>query len=170
MVKNLLAMRETQVPSLSRKDPLEKEMTTHSRILAWRIQWTEEPGGLPSVGSQRIGHNMYHVFFIHSSVSGHVSCFLLLAIVTSAAMNIVVVSLGRVQLFSTPWTATCQAPLSMGFPRQEYWSGLPFPSPRDLPDPGIEPKSPAPRADSLPSELPGSPIKMRNNLYTNTPD
>ena len=53
MVKNLLAMRETQVPSLSRKDPLEKEMTAHSRILAWRIQWTEEPGGLPSVGSQK---------------------------------------------------------------------------------------------------------------------
>ena len=44
---------------------------------------------------------------------------------------------------STPWAAACQAPLSMGFPRQEYWSGLPFPSPGDLPDPGIEPTSPA---------------------------
>ena len=44
--------------------------------------------------------------------------------------------------FATPWTVALQAPLSMGFPRQEYWSGLPFPSPGDLPDPGIEPRSP----------------------------
>ena len=52
----------------------------------------------------------------------------------------------------TPWTVACQAPLSMGFSRQEYWSGLPFPSPGDLPDPGIEPGSPALQADSLPTE------------------
>ena len=45
------------------------------------------------------------------------------------------------RLFATPWRVTCQAPLSMGFPRQEYWSGLPFPSPGDLPNPGIEPTS-----------------------------
>ena len=51
------------------------------------------------------------------------------------------------------WTVTCQAPLSMGFSRQEYWSGLPFPSPEDLPDLGIEPGSPALQADSLPTEL-----------------
>ena len=44
---------------------------------------------------------------------------------------------------ATPWTVTCQAPLSMGFSRQDYWSGLPFPSPEDLPNPGIEPRSPA---------------------------
>ena len=49
----------------------------------------------------------------------------------------------------TPWTVACQAPLSIGFPREEYWSGLPFPSPGDLPDPGIEPRSPAPLVDSL---------------------
>ena len=55
----------------------------------------------------------------------------------------------------TPWTIACQAPLSMGFSRQEYWSGLPFPSPGDLPNPGIEPRSPALQADSLPTELPG---------------
>ena len=61
--------------------------------------------------------------------------------------------LGRVRLFVAPWTAACQAPLSMGFPRQEYWSGLPFPSPGDLPDPGIKPGSPALQVDSLPSEL-----------------
>ena len=52
-------------------------------------------------------------------------------------------SLSRVRLFATPWTVAYQAPLSMGFPRQEYCSGLPFPSPGDLPDPGVEPRSPA---------------------------
>ena len=59
----------------------------------------------------------------------------------------------RGQLFETPWTVACQAPLSMGFSRQEYWSGLPFPSPGDLPNPGIEPGSPVLQADSLPTEL-----------------
>ena len=52
----------------------------------------------------------------------------------------------------TPWTVARQAPLSMGFSRQEYWSGLPFPSPGNLPDPGIKPRSPALQADSLPTE------------------
>ena len=88
-VKNLPAMQETQVRFLGQEDPLEKEMTIHSSILAWRI----------------------------------------------------------------PWTAACQAPLSMGFSRQECWSGLPFPSSGDLPNPGIEPGSPALQADSLPTEL-----------------
>ena len=53
----------------------------------------------------------------------------------------------------TPWTVARQAPLSMGFSTQEYWSGLPFPSPGDLPDPGIERKSPELQAGSLPTEL-----------------
>ena len=56
-----------------------------------------------------------------------------------------------------PWTVACQVPLSMGFSRQEYWSGLPFPSPGDLPDPGIKPRSPALQADDLPPELWGKP-------------
>ena len=64
-------------------------------------------------------------------------------------------SLSRVPLFATPWTVALQAPLSTGFSRQEYWSGLPFPSPGDLPDPGIEPRSPTLQADSLLSEPPG---------------
>ena len=55
---------------------------------------------------------------------------------------------------ATPWTIAFQAPLSIGFSRQEYWSGLPFPSPGDLPDPGIEPRSPVWQANSLPTELP----------------
>ena len=57
--------------------------------------------------------------------------------------------LSRVRLCVTPWTAAPQAPLSMGLPRQEYWSGLQFPSPKDLPDPEIKPGSPALQADSL---------------------
>ena len=57
MVKNLPAMRETQVRSLGQEEPLEKGMATYSSVLALRIPWTEEPGGLQSTGSQRIGHN-----------------------------------------------------------------------------------------------------------------
>ena len=63
-------------------------------------------------------------------------------------------SLSCVRLFVTPWTVAHQAPLSMGFPRQEYWSGLSFPSPGDLPDSGIKPCCPAFQADSLLSEPP----------------
>ena len=58
----------------------------------------------------------------------------------------------------TPWTVARQAPLSMGFPRQEYWSGLPLPSPGDLPGPGIKPRCPTLQADSLPTELWGKPL------------
>ena len=60
-----------------------------------------------------------------------------------------------VQLCATPWTVAPQAPPYMGLSRQEYWSGLPFPSLGDIPDPGIEPSSPALQADALPSELKG---------------
>ena len=63
-----------------------------------------------------------------------------------------------VQLFETPWTAGCRAPPSMGFFRQEYWSGLPFPSPGDLPNSGIEPGSPTLQTDALPSKPPGKLI------------
>ena len=66
-------------------------------------------------------------------------------------------SLQFVQLCATSWTAASQASLSMEFSRQEYWSGLPFPSPGDFPDPGMEPRSPSLQADSLPSELSGKP-------------
>ena len=62
-------------------------------------------------------------------------------------------SLSCVQLFSTPWAAAYQVPPFMGFSRQDYWSGLPFPSPGDLPDPGIEPRSPTLWADALPTNL-----------------
>ena len=57
MVKNLPAMQETRVQSLGGEDPLEKGMAIHSSILAWRIPWIEEPGGLQSMGSHRVGHD-----------------------------------------------------------------------------------------------------------------
>ena len=63
----------------------------------------------------------------------------------------------HVQLFATPWTVAFQAPLSLGFSRQEYWSGLSCPPPGDFPNPGIEPRSPTLQADSLPTEPPGKP-------------
>ena len=66
-------------------------------------------------------------------------------------------SLSHVRFFATPWTAAYQAPLSMGFSRQEYWSGVPFPSPGHLPNPGIEPRFPVQQAHALPSEPPGNP-------------
>ena len=71
--------------------------------------------------------------------------------------------LNSIRLFATPWTVAHQAPLSMGFSRQEYWSGLPFPSPGDLPNPGIEPGSPILQADALPSELPGKPLLFQRS-------
>ena len=64
-------------------------------------------------------------------------------------------SLSHVRVFVSPWTVVYQAPLSMGFSRQEYWSGLPFASQGDLPNPGIEPRSPALQAEALLSEPPG---------------
>ena len=72
--------------------------------------------------------------------------------------------LSRVLLFVTAWTVAFQAPLSMGFSRQEYWRGLPCPPPWDLSNPGIEPRSPALQVDSLPSEPPGKP-QIHTTIY-----
>ena len=75
-------------------------------------------------------------------------------------LKVKVKSLSHARLFVTPWTVGHQAPPSMGVPRQEYWSGLPCPSPGDLPDPGIEPKFPTLKANSLQSEPPGNPSRL----------
>ena len=115
---------------------LEKEMATHSSVLAWRIPGTGKPGGLPSIGSHRVGHDCSDA--------------------AAAAATVKVKSLSCVQLFGTPWTVACQAPLSMGFSRQGYWSGLPFPSPGYLPNTGIKPRSLALQVGFLPSEPPGN--------------
>ena len=106
-------------------------MATHSSILAWRIPGTEGPGGLPSVVSHRVKHDLSD-----------------LAAAASICCSVMFDS-------ATPWTVC--SPLSMEISRQEYWSGLPVPSPGDLPDPGTEPGSPAFQADSLPFEPPGKP-------------
>ena len=113
-VKRLSTMQETRVRSLGWEDPLEKEMATHSRTIAWKIPWMEEPGRLQSMGSQRVGNDgvtslhftygMYqnfpplkdwiilivcidHLLFIHSTASGYSDCFYLLTIVNNAATN-----------------------------------------------------------------------------------
>ena len=79
------------------------------------------------------------IFAILEMETGGVEIFINSLKVT---MKVNVKSLSRVRLFATSWTAAYQTPPSMGFSRREYWSGLPFPSPEDLPDPGIEPGSP----------------------------
>ena len=88
--------------------------------------------------------------------------------VFSVKLHVGAQSLGRVQLFVAPWIVAHQAPLSMGFSRQEYWSGLPFPPPGDLPNPGIEPTppaSPALQEDSLPLSYQGSQVNKYVNHY-----
>ena len=119
-------------------------MATRSSIPARRIPWTEQSGGLQPTGLQRVRHNFvtstYIHIYIHESESEVAqSCLTLL----------------------TPWTVAHQAPLSMAFSRREYWSGLPFPPPGDLPHRGIEPGSPALQADALTSEPAGKPICMQ---------
>ena len=115
-VKNLLIVQGTWVQSLGQEDPLEKEMATHSSILAWKIPWTEEPAWLQSIGSQRVGDNW------RTNTSLHLSCF------------------SHVQLFATLRTVAHQALLSEIL-QARYWSGLQFPSPGDPPHPGIKPVS-----------------------------
>ena len=183
-------MQETQICSLGEEDPLEKEMATHSSTLAWRIPWTEEPGRLQSMRSQRARRNWVtkHMHtqsnnmitridyengkelkilltlnrpflpiphFAAAAAKSLQSCPTLcdpidgsppgsptpgilqartlewVAISFSNAWKwkVKVKSLSHVRLFETPWTAAHQAPPSMGFSRQEYWSGVPLPSP-----------------------------------------
>ena len=78
-------------------------------------------------------------------------------------------SLSHVRLFATPWTVAYQASPSMGFSRQEYHSVLPFPSPGDLPDPGMEPRPPTLQAEALPSESPGKPHMATASLKSHSP-
>ena len=106
-VKNLPAMQETLVWSLGWEDPLEKGMATHSSILAWKILWTEGPGGLQSMELQRVGHDYQKRY-------GCCCCCLVTSVMS-----------GSVRPYR--WQPT-RLP-SLGFSRQEHWSGLPFPSP-----------------------------------------
>ena len=98
---------------------------------------------------------LYFYFFIFCTCSAE--GLLISLLVNTNIYYSEVKLLSHVQLFATPWTVAHQAPQSMEFSRQEYWSGVPFPSPGDLPNPGIEPGSPALQADTLPSESRGKP-------------
>ena len=100
---------------------VEKEMAAHSSVLDWRIPGTGEPGGLPSMASHRVRHDWSEL-----AVAAALSCF------------------SHLWLFATVWSVAHKAPLSMGFSRQEYISGLPCPPPGCLADPGIKSASPLP--------------------------
>ena len=101
-----------------------------------------------------------HLFVSHSYNSNRFLCgyIILLPFILSYQLKLHVLSrFSHVQIFATPWAVASQALPSMGFSRQEYWSGLPFPSPGNLPNPGIKSWSPTLQADSFPSEPPGKP-------------
>ena len=125
-------MQETQVRALGWEDSLEKEMALHSSILAWKIPEATVHGVAKNRTWLSDFISFQGLFTIRACMLSHFS---------------------HVPLFAAPWTVSCQAPLSMGFFWQEYWNGLPCPPPGDLPDPRIEPESPASPAlqvDSLP--------------------
>ena len=108
---------------------------------------------------------MGELCFSCSYKSAHItpSCPILPGSLEYLRVKVKVKSLSRVQLLVTSWTVAYKAPLSMGFSRQEYWSRLSFPSPGDLPDPGIEPGFPALEADALTSEPPGK-LKINTDI------
>ena len=121
------------------------------RLISFRIDWFDslKPKGLSSPATQ--------------GISSSVHCFLYGPTLTSVLSHF-----SRVQLFATLWTTARQAPPSMGFSRQEYWTGLPCPPPGDLPNPGIEPvtlKSPALVGGVLPPALPGKPTSHISWAY-----
>ena len=161
-----------QVWSLGWEDLLEEELAPHSRFLAWRIPWTEEPGGLQYIGSQRIGHNwsdFAHFSFDLLFRKGRIYIFKKSIMIASyfefnfvekrwkAILLYVCVSRSVISDSANTWTVAHQAPLVLEFSRQENWSGLPFPSLGDLPNPLSEPGPPALQADTLPSKLLGKP-------------
>ena len=149
-VKNLPAMQETRDQSLSWEVPLEKGMAIHSSILVWRNPWTEKPGWLQSVGSQRVRHDW--ATNTHTDAFLDLSCFLddpmdvgnliycssafskfslniYIRIHTEMYLCMLLSCFNHVWLCATPETAAHQAPSFLGFSRQEHWSALPFPSP-----------------------------------------
>ena len=111
-------------------------MATHSSILAWRIPWTEEPGRLQPIGRKELDTTEQLSLKLSPTWWYLGRSKYLIQPASTRARGVPVCS--SVRLFVTPWTVACQAPLSMESSRQEYWSGLPFPPPGDLPDLGIE--------------------------------
>ena len=162
-------MQETQVWALGRNVPLEKEKEAHSSTLS--LPRTQEPGQLQSMGLQdldttkqltssefysstrQLENNETNRGKVEEEVKqkshqGEVNC----KIRSWEKGKVRVLSCSVTSSSLQPWTVVHRVPLSMEFSRQEYWSGLPFPSPRDLPNPGIKPRSPTLQRDSLPSE------------------
>ena len=138
---------------------MEKAMAPHSSTLAWKIPWTEDPGGLLSMGSHRVGHDWNDLAAAAAAAAA--------AETNKILWSNYVCELCCVQFFLTSWTVAHQVPLSMEFSRQEYWSGLPFPTPGDLPNPGIESTFPASPAlaggffTTEPPRRPKTPIKKK---------
>ena len=185
-------MKEMWVQSLGQEDPLEKEMATHSSILAWKIHGQgnlltfviNTPSHPILVGISRqcrpttmggIPHSLLQCDFVWKalamlsalkllqnsgwgiSAGPHSSTSMLLTSLCAWVLS----HFSSIQLSGAPWTIAWQAPLSMRFSRQEYWSGLPFPSPRDLPHSGIKPvslMSPALAGGFFTTEPPGKPL------------
>ena len=164
-------MQETQVQPQGQEDPLEKGMATRSSILAWRIAWTEEPGGIQSMGSQRVGHdwvtntrkgNMCKICLYawnqHKSTTDILSDFLkswsfclavpFLVLVTQSCPAVCKSHGLQPARFLCPWDS----------PGKKTGMGCHFLLQGYLADPGIEPGSPALQADSLSSEPPGKPL------------
>ena len=133
----------------SGRSPGERNSNQNLSILAWRILWTEEPGRLLP-RELDMTEQLKQQEYILALVCW--SCSLSVCIIHSVMLDSLL----------PPWTVVYQALWSMEVSRQEYWSGLLFPSPRDLPDPGVEPWSPALQADSLPSDPPGEPSCILN--------
>ena len=96
---------------------------------------------------------------------GHASFRFPVCLLTQGVCPLGVLVVESCLMLCDPWTVAHEAPLSMGFPRQGYWRGLPFPSPGDAPDPGIEPGSPTLQAGSLPSEPPGKPVEVPKRAF-----
>ena len=141
---------------------LEKEMATHSSVLSWRIPGTGEPGGLPSMGLHRVGHDWSDLACVQGKHTKRQNGLL----IASCHMHACVVS--HIWLSATPWAVAHQAHLSMEVSRQEYWIGLPFPPPGDLPNPGINPDLLGLlhwQADSLPLHYLGRPHIIFGTCY-----
>ena len=171
--KNLPALQETWIQSLGWEDPLEEAMATHSSILAWRIPWTEEPGGLQSMGSQRVRHS-WATFFLrnyHLSIFNTISAITAIYWMSIKCINRVYVCGVRCSLMSdylrphglySPWNSPGQ---NTGVGSLSLLQGI-FPTQR------LEPRSPTVQADSLPAELSGKlslsvlKDKLKKTSYT----
>ena len=112
-------------------------------------------GIYPQNTDSRDQYGSVHCSIIHSSKKRETTCLSVEGCVYVCVCARVLSPFSHVRLCVTLWTVACQAPLYMGFSRREHWSGLPFPSAGDLPDPGIEPRSPALQVVALPSKPPG---------------